>query len=111
MILLVPLPDQTGETMRPVTGPRHQPPPPGPRRRCLGNGGCALIGCRGSTRCGENLAPTSADQSAPDTKTEEENNNENIKDLVMWNGDAPVPLAVPAAAAAAGQVRQYVQVG
>ena len=50
MILLVPLPDQTGETMRPVTGPRHPPPPPGPGRRCPGNGGCALIGCRGSTR-------------------------------------------------------------
>jgi len=94
-----------------VTGPRHQLPPPGPARRCPGNGVCDLIGCRGSTRCGENLAPTSADQSAPDTKTEREKNNENIEDLVMWNGDAPAPPAVPAAAAAARPVRQYLHVG
>ena len=61
MILLVPLPDQWGEIMRPVMGPRHPPPPPGPGRRRPGNGGCVLVGCSVSTHGGENLA-TSADQ-------------------------------------------------
>ena len=92
--------------MRPVMGPRHPRPPPGPGRRSPGNGGCALIGCRGSTRGGENLVPTSADQSAPDNKMEREKNNENVEDLGVMKGDAPAHPAVPAAAAADRCVRQ-----
>ena len=98
------------EIMRPVVGPRH-PPPPGPARRCPGNGVCDLIGCRGSTRRGENSAPTSADQSAPDIELEREENNENVENFELKNGDAPAHPAVPAAAAADRQVKQYMQVG
>ena len=42
---------------------------------------------------------------------EKEKSNENIEDLVVMNGDAPAPPAVPAAAAAARPVRQYLHVG
>ena len=93
------------EIMRPVVGPRH-PPPPGPARRCPGNGACDLIGCRGSTRRGENSAPTSADQNAPDTTLEREKNNENAENVEVKNGGAPAHPAVPAAAAADRRVRQ-----
>ena len=95
----------TGETMRPVTGPR-QPPPPGPARRCPGNGVCDLIGCRGSTRRGENSAPTSADQNAPDIELEREENNENVENFELKNGDALAQPAAPDVAAADRQVRQ-----
>ena len=93
------------EIMRPVVGPRH-PPPPGPARRCPGNGACDLIGCRGSTRRGENSAPTSADQNAPDTTLEREKNNEIAEDVEVNNGAALAHPAVPAAAAADRRVRQ-----
>ena len=42
---------------------------------------------------------------------EREKNNENVEDLVVMNGDAPAHPAVPAAAAADREVKQYMQVG
>ena len=86
-----------GETMRPVMGPTH-PPLPGPSRRCLGKGVCVLAGCSVSTHGGENLA-TSAGQDAPEETRRVK--NDNVKNYRMKNGEAPAPLADPAAAAAA----------
>ena len=98
------------EIMRPVVGPRH-PPPPGPARRCPSNGACDLIGCRGSTRRGENSAPTSADQGTQENEMKRDRNSENLENFMVMNGEAPAAPAVPAAAAAARQVRQYMHVG